>query len=63
MTRTSTNACASSRSHSAAFTERVKRYEHRRPIFDHYHIEPALRLAVSRRVPLRSGRLARDRSG
>ena len=37
------------------FTERVKRYEGRRPIFDHYHIEPALRLAVSRRVPLRSG--------
>ncbi|HEY6036366.1 MAG TPA: Rne/Rng family ribonuclease, partial [Kofleriaceae bacterium] len=37
------------------FTERVKRYEHRRPIFDHYHIEPALRLAVARRVPLRSG--------
>jgi ribonuclease G len=24
-------------------------------VFDHYHIEPALRLAVSRRVPLRSG--------
>jgi ribonuclease G len=37
------------------FTERVKKYEGRRPIFDHYHIEPALRLAVSRRVPLRSG--------
>ncbi|MFT3695190.1 MAG: Rne/Rng family ribonuclease [Kofleriaceae bacterium] len=37
------------------FTDRVKRYDHRRPIFDHYHIEPALRLAVSRRVPLRSG--------
>jgi ribonuclease G len=37
------------------FVERVKRYEGRRPIFDHYHIEPALRLAVSRRVPLRSG--------
>ncbi|MEP6860595.1 MAG: Rne/Rng family ribonuclease [Deltaproteobacteria bacterium] len=37
------------------FTERVKRYEHRRPIFDHYHIEPALRLAVARKVPLRSG--------
>jgi ribonuclease G len=37
------------------FAERVKRYEHRRPIFDHYHIEPALRLAVARRVPLRSG--------
>ncbi len=37
------------------FAERVKRYEQRRPIFDHYHIEPALRQAVSRRVPLRSG--------
>jgi ribonuclease G len=37
------------------FTERVKKYEQRRPIFDHYAIEPALRLAVSRRVPLRSG--------
>jgi ribonuclease G len=37
------------------FTERVKRYEGRRPVFDHYHIEPALRLAVARRVPLRSG--------
>ncbi|MCW5808200.1 MAG: Rne/Rng family ribonuclease, partial [Deltaproteobacteria bacterium] len=37
------------------FAERIKKYEGRRPIFDHYHIEPALRLAVSRRVPLRSG--------
>ena len=37
------------------FTERVKKYDGRRPIFDHHHIEPALRLAVSRRVPLRSG--------
>jgi len=37
------------------FTERVKKYEGRRPIFDHHHIEPALRLAVARRVPLRSG--------
>ena len=35
--------------------ERIKRYEGRRPIFDHYHIEPALRQAVSRRVPLKSG--------
>jgi len=32
-----------------------RKYEGRRPIFDQYHIEPALRLAVSRRVPLRSG--------
>ncbi len=37
------------------FAERVKRYEQRRPVFDHYHIEPALRQAVARRVPLRSG--------
>ncbi|MGE0546496.1 MAG: ribonuclease E/G [Kofleriaceae bacterium] len=37
------------------FAERIKRYDSRRPIFDHHHIEPALRLAVSRRVPLRSG--------
>jgi ribonuclease G len=35
--------------------ERIKKYEGRRPIFDQYHIEPALRLAVSRRVPLKSG--------
>src|SRR5688500_8227536 len=37
------------------FAERIKRYEGRRPIFDHYHIEPALRQAVSRKVPLKSG--------
>src|SRR6185436_19558263 len=37
------------------FAERIKKYENRRPIFDHYHIEPALRQAVSRRVPLKSG--------
>jgi ribonuclease G len=37
------------------FAERIKRYEGRRPVFDHYHIEPALRLAVSRKVPLKSG--------
>jgi ribonuclease G len=37
------------------FADRIKKYEHRRPVFDHYHIEPALRLAVARRVPLRSG--------
>ena len=37
------------------FAERIKKYENRRPIFDHHHIEPALRLAVARRVPLRSG--------
>jgi ribonuclease G len=37
------------------FDERIKKYEGRRPIFDHYHIEPALRQAVARKVPLRSG--------
>jgi ribonuclease G len=37
------------------FADRIKKYEGRRPIFDHYHIEPALRVAVSRRVPLHSG--------
>jgi len=37
------------------FADRVKKYDGRRPVFDHYHIEPALRLAVSRRVPLKSG--------
>jgi len=37
------------------YGERIKHYEGRRPIFDHFNIEPALRLAVARRVPLRSG--------
>ena len=37
------------------FTERIKKYDSRRPIFDHYHIEPALRQAVARKVPLKSG--------
>jgi ribonuclease G len=37
------------------FSERIKKYEGRRPIFDHHHIEPALRQAVARRVPLKSG--------
>jgi ribonuclease G len=37
------------------FGTRIKKYEGRRPIFDHYHIEPALRQAVARRVPLKSG--------
>jgi ribonuclease G len=35
--------------------ERIRKYDGRRPIFDQYHIEPALRLAVARKVPLRSG--------
>ena len=35
--------------------ERIKKYEGRRPIFDQYHIEPALRMAVARKVPLKSG--------
>jgi ribonuclease G len=37
------------------YAERIKKYEGRRPIFDHFNVEPALRVAVSRRVPLRSG--------
>ena len=37
------------------YAERIKHYEGRRPIFDHFNIEPALRGAVARRVPLRSG--------
>ncbi len=37
------------------FADRVVRYDGRRPIFDTHHIEPALRLAVQRRVPLKSG--------
>src|SRR5690349_19321929 len=37
------------------FAERIKKYEGRRPIFDHFHIEPALRQAVARKVPLKSG--------
>ncbi len=37
------------------FAERIKKYDSRRPIFDHHHIEPALRLAVARKVPLHSG--------
>jgi ribonuclease G len=37
------------------FAERIKKYDNRRPIFDHYHIEPALRLAVARKIPLKSG--------
>ena len=32
------------------FAERIKKYEGRRPIFDHHHIEPALRLAVVARA-------------
>ena len=37
------------------FAERIKRYDGRRPIFDFYHVEPALRIAVARKVPLPSG--------
>ncbi len=37
------------------FAARIKRYDSRRPIFDHYHIEPELRQAMQRRVPLKSG--------
>jgi len=37
------------------FSDRIKRYDGRRPVFDAHHIEPALRQAMSRRVPLKSG--------
>ncbi|MCB9574269.1 MAG: Rne/Rng family ribonuclease [Kofleriaceae bacterium] len=37
------------------YAERIKKYDGRRPIFDHFNVEPALRVAVSRKVPLRSG--------
>ncbi len=37
------------------FADRIKKYEGRRPIFDHYHVESDLRMAVARRVPLKSG--------
>jgi ribonuclease G len=37
------------------YADRVRRYEGRQPIFDAYGIEPALRAAVSRHVPLTSG--------
>lgn len=37
------------------FAPRIKRYENRRPIFDFFHVEPALRQALGRKVPLRSG--------
>src|SRR5258705_13614633 len=33
--------------------ERIKKHEGPRPIFDQFHIEPELRLAVARRVPLK----------
>lgn len=38
-----------------AYTERVKLYEGRSPIFDGYGIESQLRASLSRRVPLKSG--------
>ncbi len=38
-----------------AYAERIKRYEGRSPIFDHFSIEPQLRTAMSRHVPLQSG--------
>lgn len=37
------------------YTDRVKRYEGRTPIFDAYGIESQLRASLSRRVPLKSG--------
>ncbi len=37
------------------YVERIKHYDGRQPIFDHYGIEPALRASMSRRVMLKSG--------
>ena len=37
------------------YVERIKHYDGREPIFDHYGIEPALRASMSRRVMLKSG--------
>ncbi len=37
------------------YTERVKQYEGRTPIFDSFGIESQLRASLSRRVPLKSG--------
>ena len=37
------------------YVERIKHYQGRRPIFDHYGVEPALRTALGRKVPLESG--------
>jgi hypothetical protein len=45
------------------FTERIKKYEGRRPIFDHYHIEPALRAGGRPQGPAAQRWLAGDRSG
>ena len=38
-----------------SYTERVKQYDGRTPIFDAYGIESQLRASLSRRVPLKSG--------
>ena len=37
------------------YLDRVKAYEGKRPIFDHYGIEQELRQALARKVPLKSG--------
>ncbi len=38
-----------------SYVERIKLYEGRQPIFDHFGIEAALRTALHRNVPLKSG--------
>ena len=38
-----------------AYVDRIKQYDGRRPIFDHYGIEEELRRALDRKVPLKSG--------
>lgn len=37
------------------YSERITRYDGQKPIFDHFAIEPALKTAVGRHVPLPSG--------
>jgi len=37
------------------YVERIKHYDGRQPIFDHYGVEAEVRAAIRRRVPLRSG--------
>lgn len=38
-----------------SYVERIKHYDGRRPIFDHFNIEAELRTAMARKVPLKSG--------
>ncbi|MEN8162415.1 MAG: Rne/Rng family ribonuclease, partial [Myxococcota bacterium] len=48
-------ACRFAKAFMPRYLERIKLYEGRRPIFDHFGIEQELRRALSRKVPLKSG--------